>query len=102
MNPGRILSAIRAAFCPDDLDTDAGRERPGWLGRNGPASREAGSLTPLSTTLSVSCGRPGRQRTPADTNGVARANASGCEAFSVQGGSGGNELRGRSASSLQS
>ena len=44
-DPGRV--------CPDDLDTDTGRERPGSPARNGPDAREAGSLTPLSASLPV-------------------------------------------------
>lgn len=53
MKPGRILYAIRAAFVRTIWTPTRGRERPGWLTRNGPEAREAGSLTPLSTTLSV-------------------------------------------------
>jgi hypothetical protein len=53
MKPGRILSAIRAAFVRTIWTPTSGRERPGWLAGNGPAPSEAGSLTPLSTTLSV-------------------------------------------------
>ena len=66
MKQGRILNAIRAAFGRTIWTPTWGRERPGWLAWNGPESREAGSLTPVSASLPLFFGRPGRHRAPAD------------------------------------
>ncbi len=72
-DPGRV--------CPDDLNTDTGRERPGSPGLCRPRCAEAGSLTPLSTVLLLFCGRPGRQKAPAETDADTGASIGNYEAL---------------------
>ena len=57
-DPGRV--------CPDKLDTDRGVSDPARRACADPDAREAGSLTPHSNPILSFCGRPGRQKTPAD------------------------------------
>ena len=57
-NPGRV--------CPDNLDTDTGRERPGSPGLRRPRCAGGRVLTPLSSSHLLFSGRPGRQKAPAD------------------------------------
>src|SRR5688572_31967663 len=59
---------IRAAFFRTIWTLTRGVSDPARRACADADAREAGSLTPLSTFLLLFCGRPGRQKAPADTD----------------------------------
>ena len=63
---GADLDMIRAAFVRTIWTLTRGVSDPARRACADPDAREAGSLTPLSASLPVFCGRPGRQKAPAD------------------------------------
>ena len=66
MQPGADLDAIRAAFVRTIWTLTRGVSDPARRACAGPDAREAGSLTPLSSSVLIFSGRPGRHKAPAD------------------------------------
>jgi hypothetical protein len=79
--PGADLDAIRAAFVRTIWTLTRGVSDPARRACADPDAREAGSLTPLSTFLLLFCGRPGRQKAPAETDADTGASIGNCEAL---------------------
>jgi hypothetical protein len=74
------LDAIRAAFVRTIWTLTRGVSDPARRACADPDALEAGSLTPPSTFLLLFCGRPGRQKAPADTDADTGASIGSCEA----------------------
>ena len=79
--PAADLAAIRAAFVRTIWTPTRGVSDPARRACADPDGREAGSLTPLSASVPVFCGRPGRHKTPADTDANSGASIRGCGAL---------------------
>lgn len=78
--PGADLDVIRAALLRTIRTQTRGVSDPARRACAGADAREAGSLTPLSASLPVFCGRPGRHKAPADRDVDCGASISSCEA----------------------
>ena len=65
---------IRAAFVRTIWTLTRGVSDPARLAYADPDARKAGSLTPLSASLPLFCGRRGRQKAPADRDTRHRRN----------------------------
>ena len=74
------LDAIRAAFVRTIWTLTRGVSDPARRACADPDAREAGSLTPLSASHPLFCGRPGRQKAPADRDTDIGASIGSCEA----------------------
>ena len=85
MNLDADLDAIRAAFVRTIWTLTRGVSDPARRACAGPDAREAGSLTPLSTFRLLFCGRPGRHKTPADTDANSGASIGSSEASQPMG-----------------
>ena len=77
---GADLDAIRAAFVRTIWTLTRGVSDPARRACADPDAREAGSLTPLSASLPLFFGRPGRHKAPADTDADTGASIGSCEA----------------------
>ena len=77
---GADLDTIRAAFVRTIWTQTRGVSDPARRACTDPDAREAGSLTPLSASIPLFCGRPGRHKAPADTDADSGANIGSCEA----------------------
>ena len=80
MKLGPDLDTIRAAFVRTIWTLTRGVSDPARRACADPDAREAGSLTPLSASLPVFSGRPGRQKAPADTDTDVGASSDSYEA----------------------
>ena len=77
---GADLDAIRAAFVRTIWTLTRGVSDPARRACADPDAREAGSLTPLSSSHPLFSGRPGRHKAPADRDTDIGASIGSCEA----------------------
>jgi hypothetical protein len=76
---GADLDVIRAAFVRTIWTLTRGVSDPARRACADPDAREAGSLTPLSAPTPLYIRRPGRHKTPADSDADIAPSARGCE-----------------------